>query len=174
MCVLLALLCFSYLLFLSLINTYFTCDEAKFFRLRLGSIQYLSLYINDLRQSTELRRVLAVCRNMFSFFLCFKEERKSQFHPFFPKSERNSLDLPPFPGKMKCLAPMWPSVVIVFSFPWSHHACERPDDLLFVDNSCDLILLRSITTTAFCWAQCFLWLYSLSGSVVVFPLIVFL
>lgn len=57
--------------------------------------------MNYLRQSTEMHRVLAVCRNMFSFIFFFKEERKFQFQPFFPKRERNSLDLPSFPGKNK-------------------------------------------------------------------------
>lgn len=52
----------------------------------------------------------------FHFFFFFKEERKFQFQPFFPKRERNSLDLPSFPGKLKCLAPMWPSVCLFFFF----------------------------------------------------------
>lgn len=63
----------------------------------LVPIQYISLYIDSLRQSTDLRRVLAVCRRgKERFSLDLSSQKKER--------ERNSLDFAAiFPGKIKCL-----------------------------------------------------------------------
>lgn len=81
----------------SLRKTYFTCDEAEIFTLRFGYIQYISLYIDDLRQSTELPCVLAVCRPMFSFlslflsFFFFQRGKEISVSAFLPKKKKTQL-----------------------------------------------------------------------------------